>query len=163
SQEAASAQVDRRIVAAAGARRRNRAAGDASAGIGECLAFEQRARPRAHGWRVRSRDARRRHAGRSAGQAGNRNRRQGQGCARAAAKPRELHLTRAHGAVFDVRKLKSIVVKQERPERAGPGESGATALPATVSKNTIAAANAPAPATDSSFDGLDFATWGAGH
>ena len=39
--------------------------------------------------------------------------------------PRELHLKAAHGKVFDVRKLKSVVVKQERPERAAPGFSPA--------------------------------------
>src|SRR6478752_3970683 len=35
--------------------------------------------------------------------------------------PRELHLKAAHGKVFDVRKLKSVVVKKERPERTAPG------------------------------------------
>ena len=35
--------------------------------------------------------------------------------------PRELHLKAAHSKVFDVRKLKSVVVKKERPERTAPG------------------------------------------
>ena len=35
--------------------------------------------------------------------------------------PRELHLKAAHSKVFDVRKLKSKVVKKERPERTAPG------------------------------------------
>src|SRR5262245_57287457 len=35
-------------------------------------------------------------------------------------KPHELFLTRAHSAIFDVRKLKSVVIKKERPEHEGP-------------------------------------------
>src|SRR5690348_11744126 len=35
--------------------------------------------------------------------------------------PREFHLTKAHGKVFDVRTLKSKVVRRERPERTPPG------------------------------------------
>ena len=35
--------------------------------------------------------------------------------------PRELRLKAAHGKVFDVRKLKSVVAKKERPERTAPG------------------------------------------
>src|SRR5262249_43854695 len=87
--------------------------------------------------------------------------------------PRTLHLQKARSAVFDVRKLKSTVVKRERPE-AGDLRSESSdlrdsappsaALPGSVSAMTMAAAaNAPAPSPDSSFDGLDFANWGAGH
>jgi len=36
--------------------------------------------------------------------------------------PTELHLTKAGGAVFDVRALDGPVVRQERPERPAPGE-----------------------------------------
>jgi hypothetical protein len=90
-------------------------------------------------------------------------------------RPRELHLTRAHDKVFDVRKLKSIVVRRERPEHQAPGfntenelnprtarapVAKAGGLPQTIDPSSLAAA---APAPDSSFDGLDFATWGAGH
>ena len=89
--------------------------------------------------------------------------------------PRELHLKAAHGKVFDVRKLKSTVVKKERPERvapgyARPGSRAAEALenPARtapqfpkVIKRSQMVASAPAP--DSSFEGLDFANWGHGH
>src|SRR5690349_4642132 len=89
--------------------------------------------------------------------------------------PRELHLTKAHSKVFDVRKLKSTVVKKERPERRAPGYSPAgrvaerlenparTApqLPKVLKKSQMVAAAAPAP--DASFDGLDFANWGQGH
>src|SRR5690349_11998616 len=89
--------------------------------------------------------------------------------------PRELHLTKAHSKVFDVRKLKSTVVKKERPERRAPGYSPAgrvaerrenptrTApqLPRVIKKSQMVAAAAPAP--DANFAGLDFANWGQGH
>jgi carboxypeptidase family protein/Big-like domain-containing protein len=90
--------------------------------------------------------------------------------------PRELHLTAAHGKVFDVRKLKSTVVKKERPEREAPGfaPAGSRAaerlenpartapqLPTVIKKSQMIASAAPAP--DTSFNGLDFANWGAGH
>jgi hypothetical protein len=90
--------------------------------------------------------------------------------------PRELHLKAAHGKVFDVRKLKSRVVRKERPERTAPGfaPAGSRAaealenpartapqLPRVIKRSQMIAAAAPGP--DASFDGLDFATWGAGH
>ncbi len=82
-------------------------------------------------------------------------------------RPHQLHLTRASGPIFDVRKLKGAVVKRERPEHEdpfGPPEASAgSALPSKVSPSGIASGDAPAPGPDSSFDGLDFATWGAGH
>ncbi len=82
--------------------------------------------------------------------------------------PTELHLKKAHGAVFDVRTLKSTVVKQERPEHAAPGQAAeesepATSLPAAIDPNATVSANAAAPAPDANFEGLDFANWGAGH
>jgi hypothetical protein len=90
--------------------------------------------------------------------------------------PRELHLKAAHGKVFDVRTLKSKVVRKERPERTAPGfaPAGSRAaealenpartapqLPRVIKKSQMVAAAAPGP--DASFDGLDFANWGAGH
>src|SRR5256886_5713948 len=84
-------------------------------------------------------------------------------------RPHQLSLTRASGRVFDVRKLKGTVMKRERPEHEdpfGPPEtSAASGLPSKVSPSGIVsgAAQAPAPGPDSSFAGLDFATWGAGH
>ena len=90
--------------------------------------------------------------------------------------PRTLHLKAAHAKVFDVRKLKSVVVKKERPERQAPGfaPTGSRAaealenpartvpqLPKVIKQSQMV--SAPAPAPDSSFDGLDFATWGQGH
>src|SRR4029079_57950 len=76
------------------------------------------------------------------------------------------------GRVFDVRKLRGTVVKRERPEHEdpfGPPEqgqeesTGGSAPPAQVSPSAIASAAAAAPGPDSSFDGLDYATWGDGH
>jgi hypothetical protein len=82
-------------------------------------------------------------------------------------RPHQLFLRRASGTVFDVRKLKGAVVKRERPEHEdpfGPPEASAgSVLPSKVSPSGIAAGAAPAPGPDSSFDGLDFASWGAGH
>ena len=90
--------------------------------------------------------------------------------------PRELHLKAAHSKVFDVRKLKSKVVKKERPERTAPGfaPAGSRAaerlenpartapqFPKVIKKSQMVAAASPAP--DANFDGLDFATWGQGH
>src|SRR5579862_3428990 len=80
--------------------------------------------------------------------------------------PVERYLTRARGSVFDVRTLKSKVVKRERPEHESPFETGSeptSAVPQTIAPGKMQATQAPAPAPDSSFDGLDFATWGAGH
>src|SRR5580765_5092048 len=91
-------------------------------------------------------------------------------------RPRQLHLKAAHSKVFDVRKLKSTVVKKERPERTAPGYAPegtraaeaienpariAPQLPKVIKQSQMIAAAAPAP--DSSFDGLDFANWGQGH
>ena len=94
-------------------------------------------------------------------------------------RPHQLLLKRASGGrVFDVRKLKGTVVKRERPEHEdpfGPPEeeeeeeeaSAESVLPAKVSPSSVASAAAQAaaqaPGPDSSFGGLDFATWGAGH
>ncbi len=91
-------------------------------------------------------------------------------------RPQTLHLKAAHPKVFDVRKLKSTVVRKERTERTPPGFAPegtraaealenparvAPQLPRVVKQSQMISAAAPAP--DSSFDGLDFANWGAGH
>src|SRR4029453_806879 len=74
-----------------------------------------------------------------------------------------------NSAVFDVRTLKSTVVKKERPEHLAPGEAGegreASADPGASPPAAIdpSAISAPAPSPDSSFPGLDFANWGQGH
>ena len=83
-------------------------------------------------------------------------------------RPTILHLQKARSVVFDVRKLKSVVIKQERPADGGPNsDAGAadasSAAPAAADTRNLSAAAAPAPSPDSSFDGLDFANWGAGH
>src|SRR5436305_7723775 len=90
--------------------------------------------------------------------------------------PKVLHLRKASSAVFDARHLHGRVVKRERPEVRSPGgflQAGETAaeaapstqavLPERVTAAAIANAASAAPAPDSSFDGLDFANWGAGH
>jgi hypothetical protein len=87
---------------------------------------------------------------------------------RTVARPKQRFLTKAHSKVFDVRKLKGKVVKRERREVGEPlaenePRAPTAALPKIVTQRDIAAASAPAPGPDSSFDGLDFATWGAGH
>src|SRR5262249_41958712 len=90
-------------------------------------------------------------------------------------RPQELFLTRAHSAGFHVKKLKSVVVKKERPEHEDPFAGGeedadagfASAMPSRLGQQqmvrTSAQPNTVSPAADSSFAGLDFATWGAGH
>ncbi|HET7514229.1 MAG TPA: hypothetical protein VFJ60_05475, partial [Gaiella sp.] len=91
-------------------------------------------------------------------------------------RPRELHLQAAGSRVFDVRKLKGTVVRKERPERTPPGfaPEGTRAAEALESPARVAPqlpqvikqsqmVSAQAPGADSSFDGLDFANWGAGH
>ncbi|HET7760074.1 MAG TPA: carboxypeptidase-like regulatory domain-containing protein [Gaiellaceae bacterium] len=91
-------------------------------------------------------------------------------------RPQQLHLKAAHSKVFDVRKLRGLVVRKERPERTAPGFAPlgtraakalenptrvAPQLPRVIKQSQMVSAAAPAP--DSSFDGLDFANWGAGH
>ena len=74
--------------------------------------------------------------------------------------------SRERSAVFDLRSLKGTVVKQERPEREAPGferESNAPGSGLGAKPASGVTPNAPAPSPDASFDGLDFANWGAGH
>ena len=81
------------------------------------------------------------------------------------ARPAELHLQKAGGAVFDVRKLRSAVVKVGRSVDGGPDEAGrASTSSVSPGTDTVSpSADPPAPAPDESFDGLDFATWGSGY
>ena len=76
------------------------------------------------------------------------------------------HLKKAGSAVFDVRTLKSVVVKRERPERQLPLRPRAGGRRLQRAEQVLVEGpprQPPAPAPDSSFDGLDFANWGAGH
>jgi Bacterial Ig-like domain (group 3) len=96
--------------------------------------------------------------------------------------PNVLHLQAAQSKVFDVRTLHGTVVKIERQEDdvpglvdpdapSGGGDADTSAvdpdqqLPTETNadQGTQTAVGAPAPAADSSFEGLDFATWGNGH
>ena len=86
-------------------------------------------------------------------------------------KPKEQRLVKAHSFNGDLRDLPyRKPVKRERPEREGPepnpgfypGTSGARITEGSIT-TSVPAINAPAPAPSASFDGLDFATWGAGH
>src|SRR5947209_8575072 len=84
-------------------------------------------------------------------------------------KPQQLFLTRAHSSVFNVRKLKSIVVKKERGEHEDPASPPARGVapppakyfPSKLSKQQMVqksvSPSTATPAADKSFDGLDFA------
>lgn len=83
--------------------------------------------------------------------------------------PREERLQRAGSFDGDLRSLRdnAPVKKRERPEREGPQP---TPVQLTTPSEPIPsgidvpqALNAPAPGPSASFEGLDFATWGAGH
>jgi hypothetical protein len=86
-------------------------------------------------------------------------------------KPREERLTKANSFDGDLRDLPyQRPVKRERPEREGPEPNptfypGTTASSVTTESQTpsIPTISAPAPTPSASFDGLDFANWGAGH
>jgi hypothetical protein len=102
-------------------------------------------------------------------------------------KPHELFLRRARSAVFNVRKLKSVVVKQERPENedpsgppgsenedsdkvdkdAGDSDQADADMPSKLAQKQMVQnsvnPSTSTPSSDTSFDGLDFANWGAGH
>lgn len=83
--------------------------------------------------------------------------------------PREERLQRAGSFDGDLRSLPDRPVrKRERPEREGPApapiELPNPNVAAPVQQaDTTQALNAPAPGPSASFEGLDFATWGAGH
>ena len=86
-----------------------------------------------------------------------------------ARRPKELHLKKAHPFDGDLRKLPNRKpVRKWRPEREPPPHvpriHPGTTAPATPSGPTQPAVSAPAaPAPNISFEGLDFANWGAGH
>ena len=81
-------------------------------------------------------------------------------------KPAEFVMRRAHGADIDLRNLpKNKPVKRERPEFEGP-EPNPRELPGGPKSQapvSVPGPSAIAPAPIASFDGLDYATWGAGH
>jgi uncharacterized repeat protein (TIGR01451 family) len=80
--------------------------------------------------------------------------------------PIELHLKKAGSTTLDLRSLpQTPPEKMEREEREEP-EPHPVKLPGGPAANASAVVpgpSAPAPAPIVSFDGLDFATWGAGH
>jgi hypothetical protein len=85
-------------------------------------------------------------------------------------KPQELRLQKAHEFKGDLRELpQTPPVKRERPEREAPEREPRIApgtIEASLTTSTPAETNAPAapaPTPLITFDGLDFATWGAGH
>src|ERR1051326_1797626 len=85
--------------------------------------------------------------------------------------PAEHYATKASGKKFDLRSLPFVPpVKRERPEREAPPVTpvGTTAVEPTLAPfaahiPSVTQPNAPAPAPIATFDGLDFANWGAGH
>ena len=86
----------------------------------------------------------------------------------ASGSPTELRLTHARGAKFDLRTLpQTPPVKFERPEHElpdiTPTEIQTPLIPPGAAAPIPITPNAPAPSTIANFDGLDFATWGAGH
>jgi uncharacterized repeat protein (TIGR01451 family) len=82
-------------------------------------------------------------------------------------KPIELTMRRAGTSQIDLRTLPQVPPeKYELPEREQPEPHpvelpGAPTAPTAAPRNAVPQAAAPAPSA--SFDGLDFATWGAGH
>src|SRR5215510_12157777 len=86
-----------------------------------------------------------------------------------AGKPTELSMKRGASTQIDLRALPQIPpVRRERPEREEP-EIERTEIKRGTNIQTeavapaIAPQSAPAPPPTASFDGLDFANWGAGH
>jgi len=85
--------------------------------------------------------------------------------------PNEQHLTKASGKKFDLRSLPFVPQpKRERPEREAPplnpiplGSPNSVNVESKVTPDLALQVNAPAPPPLASFDGLDFANWGAGH
>src|ERR1043165_535701 len=85
--------------------------------------------------------------------------------------PSEQHLTKASGKKFDLRSLPFVPpTKRERPEREAPPVSPAAMqstapnlAPFAAHIPSVTQPNAPAPAPIATFDGLDFANWGADH
>jgi hypothetical protein len=84
----------------------------------------------------------------------------------AAGKPVELRMQRAASTTLDLRLLpQTAPEKVERPEREPPDVTPVELPggPPAPSAPAVPGRNAPAPPAIVNFDGLDFATWGAGH
>jgi hypothetical protein len=86
-----------------------------------------------------------------------------------AGKPTELVMRRGASSEMDLRRLPQVRPKRrERPEREEPEierteiQRGNNLQPEAVTPS-VAPQSAPAPAPIASFNGLDFANWGAGH
>jgi len=84
--------------------------------------------------------------------------------------PRQEKLVRGHAFNGDLRTLPQtpMLVKRERPEHSDPKITpkiypGASSTASSQAAVKSVAPSAPAPAATLDFDGLDFATWGAGH
>src|SRR5260221_2493366 len=80
-------------------------------------------------------------------------------------RPRELAMKRAGSTTMDLRLLpQTPPEKLERPEREEP-PLNAVELPGGPRRSApvVPGPSAPAPSPIANFDGLDFATWGAGH
>ncbi len=84
--------------------------------------------------------------------------------------PRRHRLTRGRPFNGDLRQLPyERPIKQERPEREAPSEhQNVIGDPAPIGsgvapQTNVLVPNAPAPSPFSSFNGLDYSTWGAGH
>jgi hypothetical protein len=82
--------------------------------------------------------------------------------------PKEFHLSKAHEFKGDLRDLPPTPpIKMERPEREAPGEDelfvGGSPAPIGSGMPSGVTAAAAAPTPLSTFEGLDFATWGGGH
>ncbi|HZS44205.1 MAG TPA: C25 family cysteine peptidase [Blastocatellia bacterium] len=91
---------------------------------------------------------------------------------RAHSRPQEDHLRRGRSFDGDIRTLpRTRPVKFERPEhdepnivpRTLPGTPEITAGQQSAGPDKVVTPSAAAPAPTNSFDGLDFANWGAGH
>ncbi|MDQ5837378.1 MAG: hypothetical protein M3379_11415, partial [Acidobacteriota bacterium] len=92
-------------------------------------------------------------------------------------RPKAFRLVRAHSFDGDLRNLPDTKPeKKERPEREGPDVTPSVYVPpAETSQETSSEAaadsnapapsapNVPSPGPTASFEGLDFANWGAGH
>jgi hypothetical protein len=98
-----------------------------------------------------------------------------QATAAGGARPQERAAVRSQRSLQgDLRTLPYIrALKKERPERPPPpfmprvyqpaGERSAPSQSTGASATAVTPINAPAPAPSTTFDGLDYATWGAGH
>ncbi|HKV42815.1 MAG TPA: hypothetical protein VJX67_26690, partial [Blastocatellia bacterium] len=86
-----------------------------------------------------------------------------------AGKPTELFMRHGGSTEIDMRRLpRTHPKKHERPEREDPETEHIELIrpnkeQAEAVTPSVAPQSAPAPAPSASFDGLDFATWGAGH